>query len=241
MSTAIARMVTTEGLVIAADCRKFDREKNVVVSESAQKIFPVMAKKLAYILSGTTVITRAYTDEVIFDFVSETAKAVGALPEHLNDVRQCASALKTVLRRALLLAIGEIPGWWRCLAENQTIISVDGHSGGDLELREVVFDYQPDDFCHGRDKGGWIGSQSIINVLYDRTDPRLEAYKLSPGTPSTLLEGVSAAKKYILAYSDPEAREIDPKTCAAVGSRLHIATITQADGFRWVPGFEAPL
>jgi hypothetical protein len=97
---------------------------------------------------------------------------------------------------------------------------------------------QPSAPYHRESSGGWIGSQAILRLLLDGRDRRLAVYKLEP--PRNMPEAIATATKYIRAYSDPEAREIDPKACAAVGNRIHIATITPTDGFRWVPGFEPP-
>lgn len=83
MSTAIARIYTPEGFVVAADGRAYDPDNRMVISDSVQKIFPIeqSRRRLAYALAGTAGLTRKNSPEVVFDFVSETAKAVEALAE----------------------------------------------------------------------------------------------------------------------------------------------------------------
>jgi hypothetical protein len=54
----------------------------------------------------------------------------------------------------------------------------------------------------------------------------------------TLRIHAQMAHAYIKACSGPEALAMDPKPCAGIGGRVHIATITPKDGFQWVPGFE---
>jgi hypothetical protein len=51
MSTAIARIETSQGFALAADSRAFDYLKRIVVSDFAQKIFPVANRRLAYTLA----------------------------------------------------------------------------------------------------------------------------------------------------------------------------------------------
>jgi hypothetical protein len=83
----------------------------------------------------------------------------------------------------------------------------------------------------------WYGSPSVLEVLHDRQDTRMASYKLSTERPETLAEAIVPAEKFIEAQLDPEARDIDPSILANDGgARVHIASITEADGFRWVRG-----
>jgi hypothetical protein len=52
-----------------------------------------------------------------------------------------------------------------------------------------------------------------------------------------LADAIDRSKRYIEACSDPEAVTLD-KECARIGGRIHIATVTANEGFKWVPGFE---
>ena len=54
----------------------------------------------------------------------------------------------------------------------------------------------------------------------------------------TLQQGIDRVHKDILLHYDPEARELDEKACSHIGGRVQIATVTFAEGFKWVPGFE---
>jgi hypothetical protein len=85
----------------------------------------------------------------------------------------------------------------------------------------------------------FAGSKKVFDVLSDGDDRRLSAYKI--GTNMDTLSGyVETAKAYIRAHGDAEALMIDNPACRAIGGHIHIATITQDHGVRWVAGF-API
>jgi hypothetical protein len=246
MSTAIARIVTPEGFVIAADGRAFDKIKQVVVSESEQKIFPVSGTRLAYSIAGTNLITRGETDDIVFDFSIEIPKVLNGLPRNLIGIDQFVENLADGIYAALsaaneLAGKGKITKWPAPERDETTMILIDGHYGSRAEQRDVVFYHERPSLNSlriERNGGRWIGSQRMIDVLSNWNDPRLAVYKFPFNKPSNLPDAISTAKKYILAYSDPEAHEIDAKESRSIGRRIHIATITTSDGFQWVPGFE---
>jgi hypothetical protein len=120
-----------------------------VASDSVQKIFPVKDKNLAYTVSGTAVITRGDSDEVVFDFVEETRKAFESLPSDLSSIRQFADALGSTLYCSLTLshqraygsAFCEMSTWYECLFDFPTTITLDGYYDCDIAVQgEVKFD-----------------------------------------------------------------------------------------------------
>jgi hypothetical protein len=82
------------------------------------------------------------------------------------------------------------------------------------------------------------GSEKVCKILFDVADPRLLSHKIVPAYPASFSWVIETAVKFIRAFSEPEAREIDPQWCRGIGGRIHVAKITPAKGFEWVPGFE---
>src|ERR1017187_1690816 len=78
MSTAISRVYTKDGFVVAADGRAQNSEDGSIISDSTQKIFLINQPNisLAYSLAGTVGITPEKSDNVIFDFYDESRRAV---------------------------------------------------------------------------------------------------------------------------------------------------------------------
>jgi hypothetical protein len=247
MATAIARIVTPEGVVIAADGRAVDKFNGTILTDSMQKIFPARNRMLAYSVSGIALLTKGDSDDVLFDFLTATHAAV-AMPflQRQLSMHSYASTLAMLLHDSLSLTrqdagVSQTTTWPTPQADSQTVICLDGYCESEMaEQRELIFYHnRPPGFAvHVTHNGYWIGSQRVRNVLYDRADPRLAAYKMPFLEPNTVSEAISRATKYIHAYGEPDARSIDPKVCDSVGNRLHIATITPANGFQWVSGFE---
>lgn len=72
-------------------------------------------------------------------------------------------------------------------------------------------------------------------VLEGKEEPLLLAYR-QPNiemTTCTVNLAIERSHTLIVAHTDPEAISIDP-LCRTVGGHIHIATITQLEGFRWV-------
>jgi hypothetical protein len=249
MPTAIARLLTPEGFVIAADLRSNDRLYQTVYSESAQKIFPTSDKKLACALGGTALITIGNSDDVLFNIVPEITRALQnpmLSSDDLDGIDEYAAFLGSLLYSSYVRACRQ-----RCIPlitkrnkitteENNTTIFLDGYFRDQSVQREIYlcWDRPSAAALHITKTGQWFGSPKINSVLFDKNDPRLACFKLEK--PKDIREAILMAQRYILSYSSAEAYSIDPETCRTVGSQSHIATITHADGFRWFPGFEPP-
>jgi hypothetical protein len=83
------------------------------------------------------------------------------------------------------------------------------------------------------------GSKKVWDSLYK--DARFSQYaRPVRNSIFTLSSAIERAHNDIRAQCDPEALKIDEDTCWAIGGRPHIATVTYADGFGWVAGFEPP-
>jgi hypothetical protein len=95
------------------------------------------------------------------------------------------------------------------------------------------------------------GPRQVAYLLFETEDTRLDRYRTdacrligrrgkNPDTVITLQDAIDAARNFIAASSDPVASEIEGKdNYRRIGGRIHIATVTAKDGFRWVPGYEA--
>jgi hypothetical protein len=243
MSTAIARIYTPDGFVVAADGRAYNSDKQKVVSDSVQKIFCINQPSrvlMAYTLAGNVGLARE-DSEVIFDFVTETAKAVETLsPRIPKTVWHYAKTLSDALLQPLALARKALKR--ETEGEPETWIFLDGYYDGRPKRAHIKFDNQqvPEVGTEPELYSGQVlgyGSQEIFRLMAS-DDPRLEAYRTPPRSYDSirLPEAVEIAKQNVRAHGDPEALKIDPK-CAAMGGRTLIATITY-DGFKWVPGCE---
>jgi hypothetical protein len=78
MSTAIARIYTPEGFVIAADGRKLNGQSGEVASDEVQKIFPLhyQAGDMSCAIAG---VAQFATEHGLFDFGAEAGRAALAI------------------------------------------------------------------------------------------------------------------------------------------------------------------
>ncbi len=237
MSTAIARFKTAEGFVVAADRRCYDRKAKTVVSENVQKIFPIEGEAMALTIAKEAALIYPSFQ---FDFSKEIptyAKSITGLV----GMYAYAAELATRFDEALTASGRPIMDKWPTrFPESETVIMLDGYhsSTGQPDQMEITLYHERPSISRVdvRQKGLCIGSDAIVRSLNSLTDKRLAKYCYEQ--PETLSDAIDAAKKFIRAHSDPAAELIDPHTYASVGMELNIASITRAEGFRWVPGFE---
>ncbi|MGA3211992.1 MAG: hypothetical protein ABSD20_11860 [Terriglobales bacterium] len=96
--TAIAVSYTTDGFALLADGRA-RRDDGFIVSEKAQKIFPVEGNShLAYILAGNLVLGVAGTTQVLFDFSTVIKEAVSRQQSAVSDAEAISSQPSAVSR-----------------------------------------------------------------------------------------------------------------------------------------------
>lgn len=124
-------------------------------------------------------------------------------------------------------------------------VFVEGYFRGDPEQAVARFFHEkqvlrePEVSSHPCVQEYVWGSNEVSRLINETQDPRFARYRVpySGGEPPLQL-AIEIAKNYIQAHSDPAALDVDEKICHAIGGRIHIATITPADGFRWVSGFD---
>ena len=244
VSTAIARIYTSEGFVIAADGRQANGITRSVVSDSICKIFGIQHgnRQLTYAIAGPIGFRS-------FSFVTETAKAVEALKEsRAKSLWQFSVDLMRILSPILAKEkeehLGDLPAETRT-AEADTFIFLDGYYDGRPKRARIKFHHhgvalsetEEDTAGQELDAGHDYGSVPMIRLLAEEDD-RLAAFRPSRYRPDlTLQEGITIAANRIRAHCDPIAMTIDPEHCWAMGGRIHLATVTFTQGFAWVPGF----
>ena len=253
MPTAIIAIHTGEGFVIAADGRKKLGPR--LITDSEQKIFPVQRKwdTLAYALAGIITLYEDGTFEsLVFDFRQAARSSFAALSKvHPLNFALFAEKLSRRINKALeklgkdepevkypdpdgkgTIAHLVVVGYYNRLPVMARIRFF--HRNQRVVKRPEVNSYRP------------IGTRREISMpnkvgyaLLKAEDSRLAHYykpslrKLAAKEPLSLLEAQEVATTFIKACGDPAALEIDPN-CHTVGGHLHIATITEAQGFHWV-------
>ena len=238
MPTAIARIRTDEGFVIAADGRAYDHTAGKVTSDSVQKIFQVKGPPMACSVSGDIKIDFATFQ---FDFVLEVGRILERDAPTLDFGNYAIWVGDAVRTRMIQAGRPEISSDAPYRSDEiRASILLDGYTpsgeAGQWALRFFPqrrhwFSFNTDDL--------FVGSREITRVLKNPHDSRLKAYRRTE--PTTLEEAKETAVAFIQAHTDEEAQAIDPHTFRSVGKRIHMATITIEQGFQWVPGFEPPI
>lgn len=253
--TAIVRTLTLEGYVLAADGRSTGNIDGTILTDSAQKIFAVATATgiVAYCLCGTVDIISNDRLRVVIDLTDEIRKSAESLTS-----RQAATlaGYATRLFRPVCKAVrdaydrGEFSGF----ASQPTSI----YERGETILRAYFHEYR-DGFPssvsvrlyheNGKLAEPEIATEPLLPihmvclpvrrigsiVLEGKEEPLLAAYR-QPNiemTTCTLSLAIERSRALIAAHTDPEAISIDP-LCCMVGGHIHIATLTQAEGFRWI-------
>ncbi len=250
MPSAICMTYSREGFVVAADGRA--RENGEVVSEKTKKVFQAGDLPLAYAMCGRTSFDTKTTKNAV-DLLKEAPYGIIGLSKSRHaDLSSYAVGfgmhLYTTLKKAqdagdleplptkqtdlygrdyhflhVFLAgyyLGQAD--WKILSlrhRDQFLLEPKVH---DIALRKKPYVY---------------GSAKIEKLLFDDDDPALCLYRVKGFHESehpSLSDGIEALKSYIRACCDPEIAEFDPNICAAIGGRIHVATITPKEGFSWV-------
>jgi len=258
VSTAIVRMYTPAGFVIAADGRVCD-DNNVVISDATQKIFAIEndQRVLAYSFTGSAKLTPEDSDEIVFDFVAEAAKVVQDLATRKSKNLYGYAVRLSVAINALLSdgkKTGRIPTFptqGRPEPDERGVsicrIFLDGYYNGLASRVQIRFGHEDQKVAEPMiftDKiQAWdsrtVGSQFVRELLLDRSDKTFEAYRVTPEQfPDALSYAVATARSHIQAHGDPAALALDAEVCRGIGGHIHIATVTPDRGFQWVEGFE---
>lgn len=243
MSTVISWLATAEGFVIASDGRDTGSEGETL-ADNAQKIFFVdkPGVRLAYGLADTVRIGQS-PDRVLFDFHQETARAA-------EEIAETPPKYWWAYLTALMTELTETLNRKRWAAndtlaeETQTYISIGGFYGkhlksGHLYFRHGIATTESEPYIHPPGlQPPPFGSQKVFEALATG-DARLARYSSPPRQRVlTLAQAIKRVRNDVLAHCDAEARNVDQSAPWPYGGRVQIATVTFADGCRWVAGFE---
>jgi hypothetical protein len=243
MSTAIARIYTPDGFVIAADGRKLNGQTGEVANDEVQKIFPLhyQAGDMSCAIAGVAQFARDYG---LFDFGAEAGRAALAIAK-----RQARNHYEysELLAREICRSLEVFSPASLCSGtERATRLFLDGYFDGrpvrskiELTYRTNGADVQvsPEELVPGEVKV--YGSKLIWAMLFGSlAHNRLPLYRQAcqMAKPTAMAQATRVALNVIRAHCCPEAMSIDPEMCAAVGGHIHIATVTQSDGFKWALG-----
>lgn len=257
MATAIVRGHAAAGFVIAADGRSCDLPSYNISSDSTQKIFQV-GDCAAYCMTGYSRLgdrRENSLDTVLFDFSDQIAlhaglRSVSSFGSLLEYGQQVAEGVYCALRAACQNPEIDLPTVLSDDGQGQMILNlfVDGYAQGRAERLRIRFWHEsgapgtPEIVSEANDLDVWrYGSEWVaarfrdpsFRAKYDRDIP---AYVRHDSPDLTSLARTAFA--YIRACSGTEGLENDPDMCRATGGHIHIATITLADGFKWIPGCE---
>jgi hypothetical protein len=244
MSTAISAVPTLEGLVIGSDSRSCGLEDEIK-SDRVRKIFPIdqPGAKLAYALMGEVTFRQSDVG-TLFDFGIELPYSVQHLAAKLGPPEgphEYMTHLAASLRKKFNMAREALK--LEPTQGSQTTVVIGGFYGKIQRLGYIALTHGPsctEEEVYNFPPGGSFpfGSIKLIELMHAE-DPRFAKYaKPSRIGLKTLPDGVERVRKDILIHYDPEGSKVDAKTCAHIGGPVQIATVTFADGFRWVPGFE---
>ena len=241
--TAIAIIVSDEGLAIAADglCTAEDGE---IEGESEQKIFQArcMGRDVAYAMVGM-LLNEARTYNLVsgIDAAMKAAarRRFGSFGKYIDTI---GSAARLTISEALQQRVIDpglpkdefagvyIASYFNGCTPTLGIIVLSSSGGCSTQI------YTPP-------KGHrFLGSDIIVDLINTGEDERLMKYFHPHEHYHSLAEATNLARAYIEACCDPVAREIDPG-CRLIGGHIHVATLTQTDGFRWVArplGYQFP-
>lgn len=246
--TAIIRIFTPDGFVVAADGRKLDPRNGTVESDEVQKIFPLRHVSGLVAASICGIGGLALDGGITLDLRSVLCNAAIAVQSrNAFDLHAYANLLVAEIDPLVrsfqsttiptsrdtgtsLLLDGLLYG----MPARETITITYGSTGTDVRtvqewpllsvkgyVSEKIWQMLCDD---SSEIAGWL---SPYRSVYRRLK-----------TPRTLTEATELAVAIIKAHCEPEAGAIDPEFCRTIGGRIHIGTLTPARGFEWVSGFE---
>jgi hypothetical protein len=254
MSTAIVKIHTADGFILAADGRGKSSATGITQSDIEQKIFPITnsGRVLAYALQGMTNSTDTKTQSIVFDIRTAIEESVRSLAEtkSRHDLNWYASKLWAPVNEMLIKKINKlgdfvfpvvvaddpglicqvfICGYYRNISSDSVIqFRHENHK----VVRPSVLNFKPT-----IEPVMMFGSAEVFRLLFKGTDQRFQEFRSFAMTPDkrkhlSLDEGAEVATNYIRACASEVGREIDPEVCSGIGGHIHVAEITPS-GFRW--------
>jgi hypothetical protein len=248
MSTAIVRIHTSEGLVIASDTL-VSNESVERAQYTAQKIFKIdhAPIRAAYAIAGQAKIIQP-DGEVLLDVPTAIHEAIaGALGEPLHDFYSFSTMLSNLVKDKIRTAQRSLRPNPRVQREWPIQIFLDGYYQEGLPERFHIKIYrlgalpnwaQKQIFRNESFDNLGVGSSEVQKAL-DADDPRFIGFRPSKITDKlSLQEAICIANNRVSAQfgTFAPALAVDP-LCRHIGGRVMIATVTLDHGFQWVLGF----
>jgi hypothetical protein len=223
-----------------------------------QKIFPIEERQnrrvLAYALAGAVDIPDA-NGVSIFNFAQEFFDALPKLAKMpIADLPSYAVQLAGLVNERLLLErqSGTISRYPTVAGYPGLIVRAAflGYYKDMGCLAQLIFHHDNQILCSPSltkmevgptDFEVVSGAKFINRKIFKSKDLRFSKYR-TPSVrkgipPSKLSEATELVRNYIQACIDNQRRD---EECSMIGGRVHIATITPTEGFKWVEGF-APM
>ena len=240
--TAIAKIYTPEGFVVATDGRKLNNQTGKF-TDDIQKVFELshISGKMCFSVAGVgEFLVAPESSLMVSDIISESAGFIAEASVQNSDdyaeLLRMQIQLELQDRNLSSLASGSV---------TETHIFLDGYILGRPMRRKITLDYKsgklmtswsdeegtPPGYAFGR------GSETVWGIIFGSApDSRLASYRqiCQPPRPATLSQAIRVCHAAICAHCDPEALTIDRENCQGVGGRIRIATVTPSEGFRMV-------
>jgi hypothetical protein len=261
VATAIFRTFTNDGFLIAADGRQQELGGTIII-ETKQKIFSFGgSRSLSYAFTGRVGLGPDDSRETTFDFITQVREAAqiistrrcSTLPTYADRLARHVQRVLEDRCRNRPIKFADAPSAdpneaGSTIAE----VLIDGYYSGSPSRVSVRFYRQdgqfvspqivPEDVVVG---GVWLYGSKMIAKLLGAKDKRFyNERSLRP--PDTAIphfspemhRAVIHARAYIEGCSSPEGLALERKICSSIGGKIHMASITANEGFKWVPGFE---
>ncbi len=244
MPTAIIRICTNEGMVIAADGREL-KCRTEINPKDTQKIFRIPSAPVAYAIFGSTGMSIVGDSPNSLNLIEEAKKARSLVSlDECDDLFQYAERFsKPIQERLSLWRTGETvlfppgtdePGFPGTPIAHLFFFGYHHGVAESIDLRfwhrfHVLCDpiITPLDNEVGRPP--WTrGSKLVADLLFESDDERLSKYRVPfPKNPAelTIKTAEKIASGYIEACCSDFGRELDPDVTRGIGGHIHIAKI----------------
>jgi len=261
MPTAVIIHYTADGFLLVADGLSRCEVNGVFKPhrDDEQKIFPIIGEqsKFAFAVAGTARFTPdGISDDVVFDFYSQVSRLAANLDRRkLRDGIEYCDSLSASVRKSLKHSTDAA----RRAGKKVTYPTKPDQFGGGTIAHLILCGFYSG-VPHGsafrlfhrnqelalpekrftlvEGESRVFGSQKISDLLHKSSDPRFARFRVPRAAKPNFRQLADAEKNYIDACASDAGRAEDPENCLGIGGRVTAATVTAANGFRWIPGFE---
>jgi hypothetical protein len=235
MATSIVRVYTAEGFVVAADGREYNPVTKSVGRDNCRKIFTISEERqrFTYAISGTNTLTFPLQKSSSLDLLPLLHQVLANLcdGEFENLEEYCTAACRAF--RSLPARESDIP----------TILYLDGYWDGSPQRAYINIFHDgrnperfPEQLQVGATPG--CGSTTIFNMLDRQPSGPIAHYRSASWDvrrkERSLSDAIEIAKSWMNAHCSPEAKQIDPVNCVAIGGTAHLCINRPTKQFEWM-------